>query len=504
MAVLAGAGVSISSPSGLPSGSEFMAGVVEVTVPIELKEQILTLCHPVRRGQKYYGDFLRFEALLEYVRDTIDPGLDILGVLDDSIHRIRPQPNQNHYFLASLIKQGHLVFTTNFDVLIELAAANPSVGVTCSPLIDSQEYVKYSLSQCTHPLFKLHGSLKRPIAGSWSDCRQTIQATLDFVSQSGVDMKFDPGKRAVVQSVLQAHPLIVLGYSGYDDFDIIPLLESIPSKQPLIWISHADKGADPEHINWYDLERDRSTGFQTRACDFLYGLGLSGAREKQKLHLINAHTARVIDELSELYEVVRIEPQTVHDPNRAKSLLAYFRDWAIDRDIHDNDRYFIAGRILGSLGMYSQGVAHMVRAHEMNVSSRDTKRLLPVAHFTIDFCGQAADYAAALQVLNSAVPYLDDSVDAMLILFQAAFLMTKLPAHAFETIRKPLERLFGRFLREENTPQGQSNLRSAPNGGQLLRLWDVGMTLTPGNLDLAEQALDVSERYGDAGLGTVE
>ena len=132
---------------------------------------------------------------MQILHDNVDPNLDILNCLADC-----DTPNENHYVLARLIEEGHYVLTTNFDVLIEHACYK--LGIRCSVLITDLEFGEYSPSKYPHPLFKLHGSLKRHNGKDWVDSRHSVEATLEAVGRGVGEMLFEPGKKRVLTSIL--------------------------------------------------------------------------------------------------------------------------------------------------------------------------------------------------------------------------------------------------------------------------------------------------------------
>ncbi|MGD8778064.1 MAG: hypothetical protein PVH88_03795 [Ignavibacteria bacterium] len=83
---------------------------------------------------------------MQILHDSVDPNLDILNCLADC-----NVPNINHYVLASLIKQGHKVFTTNFDMLIEFACKN--LDIDYFAFITDNEFKKYSPDKHPYPIF---------------------------------------------------------------------------------------------------------------------------------------------------------------------------------------------------------------------------------------------------------------------------------------------------------------------------------------------------------------
>ena len=100
---LVGAGCSIDPPSCLPAGRAMMDAIIDYTCATSEIEKIKKL------------EDLRFEQLIEIIRDRLDPDLKVIDY-----YGLCDKPNLQHLFLAEMIKNGHFAMTTNFDFLIEL------------------------------------------------------------------------------------------------------------------------------------------------------------------------------------------------------------------------------------------------------------------------------------------------------------------------------------------------------------------------------------------------
>jgi len=175
--------------------------------------------------------FLRFEQLVETLGRTVDPALE-------SIRALIPDtgPNEYHYSLATLISRGHPVFTTNFDQLIERAGS--SLGIQISPVVTEGDYMRYLKTPdgFPNPLFKLHGSFSEEISPS---LRQEISTEAGVI---GAGTGYTVFKWAAVKRLLEAHDLFVLGYSGYDDFDVMPVLGSSGKGRRVYWSRYSPEG----------------------------------------------------------------------------------------------------------------------------------------------------------------------------------------------------------------------------------------------------------------------
>ncbi len=298
---LVGAGISVDKPCSLPTGYEFMRSALHRLIPEEEQENIIALMDPDREGSRGPGDFLRFEQLLQYLQGWFDPDLHFLDCFADL-----STPNLNHLFLAYMIKSHHLVFTTNFDSMIEhalLETRTPKPQIF--PIIHKEDWEKHvKENDCC--VYKLHGSLID--YRTMNDCRETIQATLEQIAQmkEGNIFTLEAWKRNVLQAAVQTHNLVVSGYSGLDDFDILPTLWSIPSPRKLIWINHAPsvdvqdamvnviRTTSPNMSTGRDEPSDRTGGN-------LLSFVEKGARHPDNVVWIKVNTSRLVEWLWERY-----------------------------------------------------------------------------------------------------------------------------------------------------------------------------------------------------------
>ncbi len=128
-------------------------------------------------------------------------------------------PNENHIALANCLGQGNNVITTNFDLLIEIACARYAVSYE-RVLAGSNDHSSYGT------LLKVHGSIDSP---------ESIAHTLDRVNR-GLSLEL----ASCFEACLEEKILLVIGYSGLDQLDIIPALRAAKYRE-CFWIWHAGK-----------------------------------------------------------------------------------------------------------------------------------------------------------------------------------------------------------------------------------------------------------------------
>lgn len=199
-AILCGAGVSAREPSRLPLASQLVE---------EIKRRLV-------------GEYLSY---LPYVAMRPEVFFQIIGShasepLMDHLEAILgySQPNANHFLIARCLEFGNSIITTNFDTLIETAChiADVDCKVTTGRSPGGASIV-----------FKIHGSLHD---------RNSVQLTINSVHKG-----LGPLKNAQLRSMVEDRDVLVLGYSGLDQLDIMPGLMVAPFRR-IYWLAHATEG----------------------------------------------------------------------------------------------------------------------------------------------------------------------------------------------------------------------------------------------------------------------
>ncbi len=235
---IAGAGCSVNSPSNLPSSSEIMEEIIKFTCAESEIESISKL------------EGLRFETLLEIIRNQFDNDLKIIEYFEQC-----KKPNIIHFFLAEMINKGHAVITTNFDFLIEHALIQSNNGKDhIFSVITEKDYREFRnifdyLDTGKKFLFKIHGSMKDILTD-----RITKEYFLSLIKKIGsfkseFDLFFvEPYKGVLLNKLLNNAILILIGYSGQNDFDIIPILKKYHKLKRIIWVNHISNDQENSNI----------------------------------------------------------------------------------------------------------------------------------------------------------------------------------------------------------------------------------------------------------------
>lgn len=228
---LVGAGVSMDQPSNVPSAIEIVRSLLELSAPPEEVTNLLAL------------DKLRFELAVEKIKIEIDEDLKFLDYLE-----LITEPNLIHYFLANSIIRGNYVITTNFDYLIEHALVrtlDKQWHKDIIPIITKEDFIFYQepnklITNNKYPIYKIHGSKRNIILDKdTSDSLITTISALGKEREEGETFAIEPYKKPAIYNLMEQRTLVVMGYSGSDDFDIGPTLKELPFLKRIIWVEHS-------------------------------------------------------------------------------------------------------------------------------------------------------------------------------------------------------------------------------------------------------------------------
>ncbi|MBN2152243.1 MAG: tetratricopeptide repeat protein, partial [Candidatus Lokiarchaeota archaeon] len=279
---LVGAGCSVESPSCISSGRQMIEALVNQFCPETELGMIL--------GMKD----LRYEEVVERIRDVVDHDLNIIDYFS-----LCDKPNAQHFFLAAMMKKGHYVMTTNFDFLVEQALLASGVARDdVVPVITRQDFEHYGdpaalVAAGKVPLYKVHGSVRNFITGE--DTRAHLVTTIQAFgsNKAGLNVfQLEPYKRDALTNLTADRSLIVVGYSGSDDFDIVPTLNALKFKE-IIWLNFVgdDDGAAKIEEVVVDQGGDRQTPAE-KVTSIL--LDIKGARPSSRVYRIDVNTSRLV------------------------------------------------------------------------------------------------------------------------------------------------------------------------------------------------------------------
>lgn len=217
--MVAGAGISVEEPSGIPAAWGILESLLKWVAPdAKVRAKLSQRMTPDSRFNPYH--FLRFEGFIQAIAQ-LDP--NIFYYLEST--QSYGGPNLNHRLLARMALGGATVLTTNFDTRIEQAAGH-------APL---PTFVLSSRRRAPGPddrLVKVHGSFP------WKRGRNvTPRATLTQIGKLGLGFERFPAFCDWLGAVTAGKHLVVVGYSASDSFDVVPLIESYSRATSIVWFS---------------------------------------------------------------------------------------------------------------------------------------------------------------------------------------------------------------------------------------------------------------------------
>ncbi len=215
--VFVGAGISRNSPANAPIWREiqkkFISDLFDIVktenwFPKESmdKERSILLDQDFRPEQ--FWEMIQIQTSLAFVSNC-------LKTLDQG------QPNLCHKVIAHCIENNvaENIITTNFDEYIEKACLNYPDFITVQSDIEKVKK-KSTFKNAGKILFKIHGSLSNP---------KSLLFTLKHLD------RLPDWKKELLIDLLKKRPLLIAGYSGYDE-DILPILKQINNQIPFIII----------------------------------------------------------------------------------------------------------------------------------------------------------------------------------------------------------------------------------------------------------------------------
>ncbi len=235
LAIVAGAGMSVPPPSSLPTALGFLRALFEdVAEDGEHRRLLQQAIAPASGQRQTVGDYLRFEAVMESLWTEVDSNLNVLSIFSSCAF-----PNAYHRFLAAQLARGAILLTTNFDNLIEQSCRE--AGLAYDLIVTDRDLEAFTgdPSRFAHPLIKLHGGHDltfgdgRTLAGA-----HNVGATITQVARMGLSTAGRARLPRVLAAVAASRHLLICGYSGCDDLDIIPALTSVDVLAGMTWLQH--------------------------------------------------------------------------------------------------------------------------------------------------------------------------------------------------------------------------------------------------------------------------
>ena len=336
--LFAGAGISMDCPSKFPCAIPIMKSIINsLTNDDNVRNELMK--RDTRDGidglYKSSGDYLRFEKLIEVV-SSVDKELYIL----DAIKNYK-SPNLNHYNLAQLAIEGNYVFTTNFDDLIERAIIE--MGHVPRTICSKKDYETFFFDdRSSVPVFKLHGSYYRYIGKGKEkrNAKKSIQATIRSIVSNKSTLSLDSYKTSLLEKcVKKTERLIFVGYSGSDDFDIVPSLLQM-NLSNILWINHCDQFVCENVVDKYlKGESGRSKLLRKSYLEF-----------DNNVELYDVNTCFFLSNLGNIKNddiiIKTIPTKTTFD--------LHIVNWS--KEITEDERKIVIGRLFQELGFYKRAI----------------------------------------------------------------------------------------------------------------------------------------------------
>jgi len=329
LVVFAGAGISAQAPASLPTAIRFLQAFYDVCLPRSCDRTRLFPDPSPYAAMRPQSGALRFEAAMGVVQHRFDRELDLLDVFAAS------RANQNHRCLDELSRRGALIITTNFDTLIEDSNDRSRYTVRAA----DRDFEDVPAEVRGREVWHLHGVV--------SD-RDTIVASVRDCWKSRDLFRLDRAKGEALARVLAKRDLLVVGYSGSDDFDIAPALESAPSERRVVWVHHTPGEHDvvlPDGITPLVREylADGTTWYRAAAANTLATMIGDDMRRADRVVLLRHETGRVLVRLAGLED-------SPSPRSHGLDLQQYFAGW---RERHRSDeasRYLLAVLLCNAAG----------------------------------------------------------------------------------------------------------------------------------------------------------
>lgn len=325
LAIYCGAGISFNS--GLPVVYQLLDYLYD-TLFLN-KEEKKTL----------YESDIPFERIME----TILLESDI-----DEIKEIFTQgiPNNNHLLIAKLVKSKWLnvIYTTNFDILIEKAFQSQGLkeGTDFKVYRTETELREINWSEDIVKLIKIHG------------CASQMDEMAITLGQLASNRYLDLRENLIAKifSAEATSSVLVLGYSC-SDFDLVPLIETLQRKMSTVYfIDHCISTSREEDI----FIKNSKNPFK-----------------KYKGWRYIGDTNRVV-------EAIRTQLDISIPPKDDISSIQYEYNWHdnfdtwYSKNIKESGEAFaqqVAGKILYSIGAFQEVIMHMQTAAKKNYSQRN-------------------------------------------------------------------------------------------------------------------------------------
>lgn len=330
--MLAGAGIGVGA--GAPAAASLIREIADALVlGSRWSREVTSRVQP--------NGPLRFESAMDWLTETADPELSVLSFLDDLT------PGPLHNALASMAVSGVRLLTTNFDDLLERAIDSRREAVRT---VDLHANTRVRVTAGTIDVVKLHGTRRVHSRGRVAVSPRPLHATISEIVASGGGFGFPAEVHRALKRAVDRRTLLVLGYSGSDDLDVMPAL----------------RDCAPARVVWFAFTPDApkvATGFgavNAATAELLTAWQVRGIQ----VDVLVGDTARALRALG--WTVPRaLHPAALE--RRAAQRREHLRRWAVTAHLDDPTGLGWVSLILGELGLRR-------KAYRAAVASRASTR----------------------------------------------------------------------------------------------------------------------------------
>lgn len=378
---LVGAGISVEPPSCVASARKMMDAILHYGAAPDSINKISEI------------KSLRYEYLIQLFQEMYDPQLQIMEYYEEI-----QNTNIIHKFLARMIEKKKIVITTNFDNLIENEIGKEREDFNI--VITYEDFKKYEdpIENLKNGLllYKIHGSLKNTITGETT--RNSLVNTIKSLGKDkdGDIFLLENHKRKFLEQACKNRILIVMGYSGGDDFDIIPTILKIKGIERIIWISHINNIENG--IKTYKL-RDvskiilQNSEHVKKEDKTLY---LIKKYSNVEILKVNCHTGLLISQLMGI-------PYKKNAPDLLKEPFMWLlKKMKIPRKSYAD---YFTGKIFFNYGLYDEAMKYIRRTYE-DFKNLDNLSLMAMVYFSMGIIHyNSSEFDKALECYQKSLKF---------------------------------------------------------------------------------------------------
>lgn len=378
---LIGAGVSMNPPSNLPSARTISKVLLEYMVPAKYLEFI----------SNHEG--LRYEEIIEHVMSSFDKELRIMEYFN-----FCRASNIIHFLLAHSIINKSCVITTNFDYLTEWAlydSLNESTRSRIQLVITKEDFenienIQEDITKGSCFVFKIHGSFQN--LSTKADTRESLITTTSALAadkEEGELLGLESYKKKVITPLLKDKVLVVMGYSGNDDFDISPFLNNVSGIKHLVWIDHNHSDMRNLNVNslfgvkkfWKIEDKFKWEALQRNSEVSKVDKVLIEVRAKNEfdIYKIEENTVMLTEYILFPLLLPDVDINTISIDYNPKPI-AEFKKWVepLFKDAKELNKYYTILIMFKQLGEYKKGIEAAEFALELLKTNPDERTELTI------------------------------------------------------------------------------------------------------------------------------